>query len=87
MANETKKCPFCGEEILAVDKKCKYCGEWINNTTSKDDYNKNIDKYIWIITIAIVLCVPMSFGVACLIGIIGGIVGHIIKETQKNKFK
>lgn len=26
---ETKKCPWCGEEILAVAKKCKYCGEWI----------------------------------------------------------
>lgn len=26
---ETKKCPHCGEEILAVAKKCKYCGEWL----------------------------------------------------------
>ncbi len=30
MEQETKKCPYCGAEILAVAKKCKYCGEWLN---------------------------------------------------------
>lgn len=27
---ETKKCPYCGEEILAVARKCKHCGEWLD---------------------------------------------------------
>lgn len=28
--SETKKCPYCGEEILAVARKCKHCGEWLD---------------------------------------------------------
>lgn len=35
MAQETKKCPFCGEEILATAKKCKYCKQFLPN----DDEN------------------------------------------------
>ena len=32
---ETKRCPYCGEEILAVAKKCKYCGEWLDKEEPK----------------------------------------------------
>lgn len=31
MEQKTKKCPYCGEDILAIAKKCKHCGEWLNN--------------------------------------------------------
>lgn len=27
--SETKICPYCGGEILAVAKKCKHCGQWL----------------------------------------------------------
>jgi len=33
---EVKRCPYCGEEVLAVAKKCKHCGEWIDKTVNKD---------------------------------------------------
>ncbi|MGN0018516.1 MAG: hypothetical protein ACI37S_05695 [Candidatus Gastranaerophilaceae bacterium] len=34
--NETKKCPFCGEEILATAKKCKHCGEWLEKSENNE---------------------------------------------------
>lgn len=27
--NEKKRCPYCGEEIMATAKKCIHCGEWL----------------------------------------------------------
>ncbi|MBO4874158.1 MAG: hypothetical protein J5542_02440 [Bacteroidales bacterium] len=33
---ETKRCPYCGEEILAVARKCKHCGEWLDKDNSQE---------------------------------------------------
>ena len=32
---DTKICPYCGEEIKAVAKKCRFCGQWLNEDTNK----------------------------------------------------
>lgn len=46
MAEETKKCPFCGEEILKEAKKCKHCGEWLKEKTEKVSIMQLIENYI-----------------------------------------
>jgi len=30
MSEEMKRCPFCGEEILALAKKCKHCESFVD---------------------------------------------------------
>lgn len=40
---EKKKCPFCGEEIMAEAKKCKHCGEWLDKEHIED---VEFDEYL-----------------------------------------
>ena len=41
---ETKRCPYCGEEIMATAKKCRYWGEWLTGevppTSVPPDYSE-----------------------------------------------
>ena len=64
---ETKKCPFCGEEILAEAKKCKHCGEWLDKREEtilsenkmKDDDNSSNG---WTHLIEIILFLAIGIG-------------------------
>ena len=31
-----KRCPYCGEKIMADARKCKHCGEWLNDEAELD---------------------------------------------------
>lgn len=39
------KCPYCGEEILAIARKCKHCGEWLDEEESVDEADEEYDEY------------------------------------------
>lgn len=34
---QTKKCPECGQYVLAVARKCKYCGHWFDEEKSSGE--------------------------------------------------
>ena len=43
-SQETKQCPYCGEEILAIAKKCKYCNEWLDKEAIEPKKKKKVSN-------------------------------------------
>lgn len=37
LMEEKKRCPYCGEEILAIARKCKHCGEWLDTRPATNE--------------------------------------------------
>jgi membrane protein YdbS with pleckstrin-like domain len=48
--DELKRCPYCGEEILAIASKCKHCKEFLNETdllNESEDRKEETERTIW----------------------------------------
>lgn len=74
MTEETKICPYCGEQILKVAIKCKHCGEWLDENYQEapqqyyiQESNDGCLGVIWktvviVITIVILLAILPVIG-------------------------
>ncbi len=77
MTEETKKCKFCGEEILSIAVKCKHCGS---------DLGSNSEKIVGLKTkIASVSDIFISI-IFPIIGLIIGIMALVKGEDRRGNF-
>ena len=51
----TKRCPYCSEEILMEAKKCKHCGEFLDKKNSTEISSKSIFKIVVSIVIIVLI--------------------------------
>lgn len=66
MTEEMKRCPLCGEEILAIAKKCKHCGSDLEGGTSTEAARSKpaADYGIFLLAIPVVATMLIWFWVS-----------------------
>ena len=95
MEQETKKCPYCGEEILAVAIKCKHCGEWLNgdreerlplnDSTSDEVQTKNEQDTMNAQSYPDSdINIPLWANIFFWVALIGSFVGSVLELEQKS---
>ena len=75
--NDTKNCPYCGEEIKMKAQKCRHCGEWLvdkpklsTTDTTLPSEKEEASALEWItVGLALVLSVIETFWIPIAIGI------------------
>jgi predicted nucleic acid-binding Zn ribbon protein len=61
---ETKKCPYCAEEIDVNAIKCKHCGEFLTKEAKKEHRSENSSGLVTtLIILAIIVLVLIITGV------------------------
>jgi uncharacterized membrane protein YvbJ len=81
----TKKCQFCGEEILAAAIKCKHCGEFLDRRVKLTQGSVDELGGGWIALIWLSLFIPYIGGF--IIIVLSSILYYSWKKNYPNKAK